>query len=304
MTRREGGISQCCRALMVAAILFLTLMACAGPQTPQSESTGVYHVVKKGETAYSIARAYCTSLEVLAQVNDIPDITLIKEGQVIFIPDATEVIDDVMTKARQGVAREEKPVRPTVPSTAPPVLPPVTSPQKKQPVTAAPAAPPKQPAPPVIADQKKPPEKTVTAAKEAPTRNDDVVVTEKGKLVWPVRGRVKTSFGVQPNKTFHNWIRISCTEGEPVRSAAAGTVIYSSTLAAYGETIIIRHSNGFATVYTHLKKREVGRDQVVKKGQVIARAGETDETGACFIHFEMRHRSKPKNPLIYLPQRP
>ena len=44
-------------------------------------------------------------------------------------------------------------------------------------------------------------------------------MAEKGKLVWPVRGKVKTSFGVQPNKTFHNWIRISCAEGEAVRSA-------------------------------------------------------------------------------------
>jgi lipoprotein NlpD len=285
------------RALLPVAGIFLILVACAGPQTPRSASTGVYHVVKKGETAYSIARAYSTSIEILAQANDIRDISHLKEGQVIFIPDAAEVIDDVMVQARQTGDLDEKPV-PKV--TAPPAAPSATLPQKKPPVTAAPPAAPKQPPAPVTAP-KEPPEKTAPPARDVPGKDDDIVVAEKGKLVWPVRGKVKTSFGVQPNKTFHNWIRISCAEGEAVRSAAAGTVIYSSTLAAYGETIIIRHSNGFATVYTHLKKREVQRDQAVKKGQVIARAGETDETGACFIHFEIRHRSKPQNPLIYLP---
>lgn len=278
---------------MLVVGLVLMLMSCAGQQSPQSTSTGVYHIVKKGETAYSIARAYSISLEALAQVNGLSDVAQIKEGQVIFIPDAVEVIDDVMAEARKTGALNEKPA----PKAS---APPATPPQKKASVTPGPVTSPKQPSTPVTVP-KEPPVKKAEAAREPPVTNDDVVVTEKGKLVWPVQGKVKTSFGIQPNKTFHNWIRISCADGEPVRSAAAGTVIYSSTLAAYGETIIIRHSNGFATVYTHLNKREVECDVAVRKGQVIARAGEKDEKGACFIHFEIRHQSKPKDPLIYLP---
>jgi len=280
------------RPIIVAAFFFLIITSCAGPQTPQSTSTGVYHVVKKGETAYSIARAYSVSMETLAQINDIPDIAHIKEGQVIFIPDAQQVIEDVMVQARKTGDLEEE----TTPKAAARGAPPAATPQKTPAAPSVPAARPKLPA-----AEKEEPKKPVEKAKEALRPAEDVVVTEKGRLVWPVQGKVKTAFGIQPNKTFHNWIRISCTAGAPVRSAAAGVVIYSSTLSAYGETIIIRHSNGFATVYTHLKAREVQRDQTVKKGQVIARAGETDETGACFIHFEIRHHSKPKDPLIYLP---
>lgn len=278
--------------IIVAAFFFLIITSCAGPQTPQSTSTGVYHVVKKGETAYSIARAYSVSMETLAQINDIPDIAHIKEGQVIFIPDAQQVIEDVMVQARKTGDLEEE----TTPKAVARGVLPAAPPQKTPAAPSVPAARPKPPA-----AEKEEPKKPVEKAKEALRPAEDVVVTEKGRLVWPVQGKVKTAFGIQPNKTFHNWIRISCTAGAPVRSAAAGVVIYSSTLSAYGETIIIRHSNGFATVYTHLKAREVQRDQTVKKGQVIARAGETDETGACFIHFEIRHHSKPKDPLIYLP---
>lgn len=278
--------------IIVAAFFFLIITSCTGPQTPQSTSTGVYHVVKKGETAYSIARAYSVSMETLAQINDIPDIAHIKEGQVIFIPDAQQVIEDVMVQARKTGDLEEE----TTPKVVARGAPPAATPQKTPAAPSVPAARPKPPA-----AEKEEPKKSVEKAKEALRPAEDVVVTEKGRLVWPVQGKVKTAFGIQPNKTFHNWIRISCTAGAPVRSAAAGVVIYSSTLSAYGETIIIRHSNGFATVYTHLKAREVQRDQTVKKGQVIARAGETDETGACFIHFEIRHHSKPKDPLIYLP---
>jgi lipoprotein NlpD len=295
MTGCEESFNRYRQAVMMT-VFFLALMACAGPQTPQGTSTGVYHVVKKGETAYSIARAYSVSLETLVQLNDIPDIAHIKEGQVIFIPDAREVIEDVMVQARKTGDLEEEPA----PKAAARGAPPAATPQKTQAAPSVPAARPKpSTAPPaaVKEEPKKPGEKMKEASRPA----EDVVVTEKGRLVWPVQGKVKTAFGIQPNKTFHNWIRISCTAGAPVRSAAAGTVIYSSTLSAYGETIIIRHSNGFATVYTHLKTREVQRDQTVKKGQVIARAGETDEAGACFIHFEIRHHSKPKDPLIYLP---
>lgn len=280
------------RPIIVAAFLFLIITSCAGPQTPQSKSTGVYHVVKKGETAYSIARAYSVSMETLAQINDIPDIAHIKEGQVIFIPDAQQVIEDVMVQARKTGDLEEE----TAPKVAARGAPPAATPQK---TPAAPSVLAARPKLPVV--EKEEPKKPVEKAKEALRPAEDVVVTEKGRLVWPVQRKIKTAFGIQPNKTFHNWIRISCADGEPVRSAAAGTVIYSSTMAAYGETIIIHHSNGFATVYTHLKAREVQRDQTVKKDQVIARAGETDETGACFIHFEIRHHSKPKDPLIYLP---
>ena len=116
-----------------------------------------------------------------------------------------------------------------------------------------------------------------------------------------MRGSVKTSFGIQPNKTFHNWITFVSPAGTKVKAAASGTVIFSSRLKNYGETVIIRHKDNFATVYTHLKKRYVRADQNVKKGEAIAVVGETDDAGEAYINFEIRLQGKARNPLFFLP---
>ncbi len=120
-------------------------------------------------------------------------------------------------------------------------------------------------------------------------------------FMWPVKGVVATGFGKQPNKTFHNWIKIVIQDKEKVKAAASGRVIFSSFLKNYGETIIIRHKNNYATVYTHLQKRMVGIDQNVKKGEVIATAGKKDENGDTFVNFEIRLKGKAVDPLAYLP---
>lgn len=123
----------------------------------------------------------------------------------------------------------------------------------------------------------------------------------KNKFIWPVRGKVKFHFGAQPNKTFHNWITIVSSDGVKVKAAESGTVIFSSNLKNYGETIIIRHKSNFATVYTHLKKRYVKMDQAVKKGEAVALLGEKDDAGDVYLNFEIRLQGKAQNPLQYLP---
>jgi lipoprotein NlpD len=130
---------------------------------------------------------------------------------------------------------------------------------------------------------------------------EEKVVMEKGRFAWPVRGTVKTRFGIQPNKTYHNWIKITCPAGTRVKAAASGTVIFSANLKDFGETVIIRHANDFATVYTHLRKRSVRAYQDVGKGQTIGHAGRTDEAGETYFNFEIRIKGKARNPLFYLP---
>ena len=123
----------------------------------------------------------------------------------------------------------------------------------------------------------------------------------KNRFIWPVQGDIKDRFGVQPNKTFHNWIKIISAEGVKVKAAESGTVIFSSNLKNYGETIIIRHKNNFATVYTHLKKRYVKIDKNIKKGETIAVLGEKDDAGEVYMNFEIRLEGKARNPLLFLP---
>ncbi len=283
---------------MVLLFLFIlmigvALTSCSGPQVQKSQAKGVYHVVKKGETAFSIARAYSIGLQKLSEANRINDVSAIKEGMVIFIPDANQVIDDVMARAGKAGAdpKRDAPSGNGKSSDLPKT---VKTPEKQQipekiPVTG--------PAPAQSSGSVPPPKDQPGVAPD----DADVIKLEKGKLVWPVAGSVKTSFGIQPNKTYHNWIKITCKPGARVRAAAAGTVIFSAVLKDFGETVIIRHQRDFATVYTHLSKRQVKADRTVKKGEIIALAGQKDEAGDVYINFELRHKGKARNPLIYLP---
>ncbi|MBP7764582.1 MAG: M23 family metallopeptidase [Syntrophaceae bacterium] len=300
--QRQSGLSRYRGALSLSLVLILLLLvSCAGPQTVKTPAKGVYHIVKKGETAYSIARAYGISLQDLAEVNNLSDVSNIAEGSVIFIPAADQVIDDVMVFAgksaqapRDAVGKEWKP-----PADKPPVTvgpqPALKAPQPGSAETAevGPAAP----------MPSAPPEKPRARMAEKPPAGavKEEIKREKGRFDWPVKGTVKTRFGIQPNKTYHNWIQIVCPPGARVRSAAAGTVIFSAALKGFGETIILRHTGDYATVYTHLKKRTVKADRPVNKGEAIAVAGETDEAGETFINFEIRLKGKARNPLFYLP---
>ncbi|PKN19865.1 MAG: hypothetical protein CVU71_05720 [Deltaproteobacteria bacterium HGW-Deltaproteobacteria-6] len=305
--RSDSGIHRshfpACVLPMIFA-LFL-LVSCAGPDVQKSPAKGVYHIVKKGETAYRIARAYSISLQDLAEANNITDISIIKEGFVIFIPDADQVIEDVMVSPGKAVLdakrddglNDRKPLDQAKPSEPAEMtkLPKKSSPEK--PVSAG-----------VLPHQPLGQKKGLKVEEKQPViSKKDEIKPGKGKFIWPVKGTVKTRFGIQPNKTYHNnsWIKIVCPAGTQVKAAAGGTVIYStslkSSLKSFGETIIIRHDNDFATVYTHLKKRYVKQDQNVKKGQVIALVGEIDEAGDAYINFEIRYKSKPRDPLSYLP---
>ena len=261
------------KAITISILILCGLfLSCAGPQTKEDSTKGIYHRVKKGETAYSIARAYKISLKTLADTNGIDDPSVLKEGAVLFIPGALYVIDDVMIYVK---GMDVKTAQDTLSQ------PPKTEPQAKEREKE-------------VAPKNDKHEETAVAEEE--TKKDQVKI-----FIWPVEGTIKTRFGRQPNKTFHNWIRIAAKEGAPVKAAAAGTVIFSSHLKDYGQTVIIRHKNDFTTVYTHLDKRYVKVDQSVKQGEKIATVGTKEATGAAYINFEIRINGKASDPVLYLP---
>ncbi|KAF0156212.1 MAG: lipoprotein NlpD [Syntrophaceae bacterium] len=301
---RRGRYIFTCFLLILFPLLLM--ISCSGPQVQKkSQAKGVYHIVKKGETAYKIARAYSISLQDLAEVNNIMDVSSIQEGSVIFIPEADQAIDDVMAHAkasRSDAKRETGSTDKKLPELA----------KSSKPVDLPPAAektPLPQPlSPEVVAATagmtEAAAEKNKPGIEEKPpiAEKKDEIRLGKSMFIWPVKGTVKTPFGIQPNKTYHNWIKIVCPVGTQVKAAASGTVIFSSSLPPFGETIIIRHPTDFATVYTHLKKRSVKADQKIKRGEVIALAGEKDDIGDTYINFEIRLKgNKPRNPLFYLP---
>jgi len=304
------------RSVFFILLVFLLIVSCSGAQIMKEETTGVYHRVKKGETAYSIARVYNIKLQDLAHINGITDPALIKEGTVLFIPAAKHVIEDVMTYVKDMDAKvkssgADKSAMPAEKITGEngKILPQALKENEadKKPETKTELSEKLEPREEnkqaeALEAKTTPIEKIEPKPTEKPPRDEKEEIQSGGKIfIWPVNGTVKTRFGRQPNKTYHNWIKIVSAAGISVNAAAAGTVIFSSNLKDYGQTVIIRHEDHFTTVYTHLKERFVKADQAVKQGQAIALVGEKDESGAAYINFEIRINGKASNPLFFLP---
>lgn len=119
-------------------------------------------------------------------------------------------------------------------------------------------------------------------------------------FIWPVRGEVSSGFGPR-GENFHDGIDIAAEEGSPIRATDRGEVIYSDQLSGYGNLIIIRHSDGFASVYAHNRKNLVRQGQRVERGEVIGEVGQTGRVSAPHLHFEIRKDNIAVDPLYYLP---
>ena len=118
---------------------------------------------------------------------------------------------------------------------------------------------------------------------------------------WPVRGKVITSYGAKTNGKANDGINLSVPEGTPVRAAEDGVVGYSGNeLKSYGNLVLVRHSNGYVTAYAHASEVLVKRGDAIKRGQIIAKSGQSGEVGSPQLHFEIRKGSSPVDPLQFL----
>ncbi len=115
---------------------------------------------------------------------------------------------------------------------------------------------------------------------------------------WPAGGKIIQGF----NSTTKG-IDIEGAIGAPVVAAAEGKVMYAGNgVRGLGNLILLGHSNGFITAYAHNQSLLVKTGEVVKKGAKIATIGQSDTTSPR-LHFEIRRRGTPVNPLSYLPAR-
>jgi len=118
---------------------------------------------------------------------------------------------------------------------------------------------------------------------------------------WPARGRIVAAFGAKPNGQQNDGINIALPEGTPVKAAEGGEVAYAGNeLKGYGNLILIRHPNGFVTAYAHASELLVKRGEKVKRGEVIAKSGQTGNISSPQLHFEIRKGSTPIDPTPYL----
>lgn len=118
---------------------------------------------------------------------------------------------------------------------------------------------------------------------------------------WPAKGRVISGFGARGTGGANDGINIALPEGTPVRAAEGGTVVHADdALKGYGKLVLIRHPNGFVSVYAHNGELNVKRGESVKRGQVIAKSGQSGNVTAPQLHFEIRKGATPVDPTKHL----
>ena len=118
--------------------------------------------------------------------------------------------------------------------------------------------------------------------------------------IWPVNGKILQGFSNKNNQ--NKGLDIKAKLGSAVRATAPGKVVYSgSGLRGYGQLVIIKHNDSYLSAYAHNNKIHVIENEVVKAGQRIADIGKSG-TEKVKLHFEIRYKGKPVNPLNYLPK--
>jgi lipoprotein NlpD len=307
----------------IGFLLIATLLSCSGYPLRGDRPRGVYHRVKSGETLSVIARAYHVQLQDLAEINNIRNPNQIETDSVIFVPDANQVLDDVLSAARSVEPSSGKPAE-APPKAKTKTVKESSTTRKESPKEMVTEAENRREKPPADVTAKDRVALSRAADRDAASRRSDgtpetestgndpppakqtdgkpeELQFDKKRFIWPVKGKVISRFGIQPNRMYYNGIRIAAGEGTAVLAAAPGMVIFSAPLKDYGETIIIKHDDQYATVYTHLGTRAVRGEARVRKGDRIAFLGGADEKGEAYLHFEIRHKNKARNPLFFLP---
>ncbi|MGH6889897.1 MAG: peptidoglycan DD-metalloendopeptidase family protein [Rhizomicrobium sp.] len=120
-------------------------------------------------------------------------------------------------------------------------------------------------------------------------------------FAWPLRGDVIAPFGPAGDGERNDGINIATEMGMPIRAAASGTVTYAGNGPPhYGKLLLISHAGGFVSAYAHAHTLLVLRGDRVRKGEVIATAGETGGVDRPQLHFEIRSGMKPVDPQALL----
>ena len=118
---------------------------------------------------------------------------------------------------------------------------------------------------------------------------------------WPVRGKVITAYGAKANGKSNDGINLAVPEGTPIKAADDGVVTYSGNeLKSYGNLVLVKHPNGYVTAYAHASELLVKRGDTIKRGQVIAKSGQSGEVQSPQLHFEIRKGQSPVDPLQFL----
>ncbi|WP_246164177.1 LysM peptidoglycan-binding domain-containing M23 family metallopeptidase [Blastochloris sulfoviridis] len=266
----------------------------ATASVPPAVAAAGTHIVNSGDTLNAIARRYKVNRTALASANGLSAESHLSIGQRLTIPGRAAPAQQVAATApaRQMAAQP--------PASASPLRAEAMAPTPGRFERTASAAPAQK-----LEPSHKSQQPVETAAMVQPTETPEETKAEPARkgvaFRWPVRGRVIANYGTKPGGEKNDGINIAVPEGATIKAAEDGVVAYAgSELKGYGNLVLIRHSDGWVTAYAHNSEVMVKRGDSVKRGQSIARAGQSGSVTSPQLHFEVRRGSNPVDPVPLL----
>ena len=254
----------------------------AAPAPVTAKSTADFYTVKPGDTLYSIAQDHGVDQRALAQWNGLDDPTRLRVGQQLRVRPP-------LALAAAPAAPPLAVVEPQSSATAQIGSARILGRVESRPLDSLPPLPPRAPAKPELARMEAP-AKVELEKSAAPSGT--------GQFIWPVKGKVLAEFAEPRRKG----IDIDGKPGDPIVAAAPGHVTYiGSGIPGMGKLVVLKHDNGFITVYAHNRNILVKEKQAVARGQKIAELGSTDSERPK-LHFQIRKGAAAVDPLLYLPR--
>lgn len=230
----------------------------------------LHHILRRGQTLYSLARMYDVDVKELIRVNHIADPNKVAAGRPILIPGArpqrAEAAAPVPPGARdargaqgKAAARDEHGAR-----------------EPKERGARGPQGP------------------------EAPHDQGGARAPRGERLAWPLRGAITAAYGQRGKQSHHTGVDIDGDKGDPIVAAASGTVIRAGVDGQYGRVVILDHGGGLTTLYAHASRLLVHVGDRVDAGDRIAEVGGSGNARGTHLHFEVRREDRPVDPVPLL----
>lgn len=232
---------------------------------------GRYHEVQPGQSGIAISRAYGVDWSRIVTANGLEEPYVLRVGQRVLIPGDAPIPRTAAERAAAFHLDIEDLVTGAEPAIAESQRParPVAGPTRVLPPTVAVAAP----------------------------------ASLRGGFDWPLRGTILARFGRGASGIRNDGIKIAAPLNTPIHAAADGNIVYAGTgVAGLGGLVMVKHGDGWTSVYGHASRLLVQRGQAVKRGDVIAYSGDSGFADRAQLHFELRKGRVAIDPVGQLPR--
>ncbi len=294
---------------------------------PVKDTRAAYvYILQPHDTLYGVSRRFGVPVKVIYEINGLAPDASLRIGQKILLPanavdkgveehaNGTGLVKLATALATKPTTPVQTPPAPVKPGSKPVVAPATTTTTTTttRPTVTPPAATTTTTTTTKPAVGKPVATTTTTTTTVSPPvsgfpSNTQLSQMGRGLFVWPVRGRILVPFGQLAPNVRNDGINIAADQGVDVKAASDGVVVYEGDqVKELGNTVYIKHANGWYTGYSHLSAMTVKNNEHVTKGEVIGKVGQSGVIDRPQLHFEIRYTpstdiARPIDPTLVLP---